>query len=414
MTLGPAHIHLPLTLDLDHSNNTQHRRELPERSADNMVLQEIEKSSETSFIDPAPNSDTDTYANGSNTSVLPQHSINFNPPGTPAAVVDLSPYVGFVLSERQLRVSVEKVSQATVGLLKRPARQDEAEAVVHYTATVTRNGTICNDLGLAVACTVFSMTRHTYLFPGWQPGKTFNADAFGPLRGRTARFMWQGTRLFAWTTAALLVSTAASATWGVTVLAPTYFRDPRIRDILAAMRRNAKEQSIRKEIDQAPGQRAGETFEMARQRSAFQTATRDRNNRAGSEDEMSPTNGAWAREAANANSNNGITSGTTHETSELVPQRSSDSQANSGSTSTRPPSQGSAWDKLRQQALSQPDHHRDDRDASSAASGLDQVFPAEDDLRSSRARAQREFDEQVERERKGGDFGDKPSSRRGL
>jgi hypothetical protein len=226
--------------------------------------------------------------------------------------------------------------------------------------------------------------------------------------------MWQGSRFVAWTTAALLVSTAASATWGVTVLAPTYFRDPRVRDILAAMRQNAKQKSIRKEIDQAPGQRSGETFEMARQRSAFQTATRDRNSHAGNEEDMSPTNGAWAREAADANSNNGITSGTTYETSEPVPHRSSKYQANSGSTSTRQPSQGSAWDKLRQQAMSQPDHHRDDRDESSATSKLDQAFPAEDDLSSSKARAQREFDEQVERERKGGDFNEKPSSRRGL
>jgi hypothetical protein len=209
-------------------------------------------------------------------------------------------------------------------------------------------------------------------------------------------------------------------TWGVVVVGPAYFRDPRMQDLIGAMRDRSKEKAMKRENDLTPGPRSNETFEMARQRSAFQTASRERSNRRPSaldEDDMSPSSGAYVRDVSNYSSSNDTMSGMDDRSRELHAQNRVEQQSRTGGTSSRTSSQDSAWDKLRQQTLLHPNSSTQDASRGTSAnpntSGLDQAFPVDFNQESSKAQAQRAFDEQVERERRGGDFDEKSNGRRG-
>jgi hypothetical protein len=385
-----------------------------------MVLQDLDTPRDASFVEAPLATDADPYASGRSDTFTPAGSINFNPPGAPPAIVDLTQHTtSFTLPERALRMLTDRISTATIEALGRPARQDEAEAVVEYTARVTKQKITADYVCESLAIGTYIATRKSFLFPGWRPRESFDREAMGPLRGASARISWKLARFSAWFVVGSLVSRAATTAWGVAVLTPAYFRDPRMQDIVVALRDKHRQRAFKRENDTTPGQRSNETFEMARQRSAFQTASRERSNRSPStsdQDDMSPTSGGFARDVSNYSSTGGaVSDGNGRPRESHGGQNGVEQQPRTGGTATKSSSQGSAWDQLRQQALSHPDSTDRDSPRTTTSNTLehDQHFPLDYNQESARAKAQTEFDELVERERRGGDFDEKPSSRRG-
>lgn len=300
--------------------------------------------------------------------------------------------------------------------------------------------------------------RYTdYRFPFWKPmkeGSGYSPDKLGPLRGPTARAAWQVLRFNAYGFVGMALGQLFFASYALTVHAAGRAMDPRLKEFTEALKQRqsegltmARAREMAREGGEAP--RQGETFEMARQRRAAAQQQREEwrkqrergRKQSSGDDDMSPTGGSFAEDFMDTGSDTGLMSdGQSREqqyraenatsTFGLSNERATESRSSAmADGSPQPPQQqsqpsppkqaGSAWERLRQTAMSgnpanpppnSPGSSTSVRSTPSAtATKSDDSFSfsqTEEDKQLARSEAQKEFDARIEREREGRNFDD--------
>ncbi|KAK3114326.1 hypothetical protein LTR53_007453 [Teratosphaeriaceae sp. CCFEE 6253] len=332
--------------------------------------------------------------------------------------------------------------------LQRPATQEEANAVAFHFAKTVRIASYGSPAGIAVATAVAYRGNSKYRFPGWTPikeGGQFSKDVFGPLRGFQARVVWQGARLSAYALVGTVLGQLFFASYALSISVAGRSMDPRLKEFNEALRQKAKsglgKERDRRVEDESAGPKGTETYDMARQRRSAQDLGRRGRQQvsAAGTDDASPTGGAFSDDFSGADEVGFV--------DERQVQKAADSQVGSSrdrrsptasAQSTNPSSQsprapresqtrpssgggGSAWDRVRQGAISSqpgassngmapsgPAGSRAPAQSSGDALGDSFSFSAGDaDRQLAKSEAQSEFDARMERERAGKDFSER-------
>ena len=262
---------------------------------------------------------------------------------------------------------------------------------------------------------------------------------------------WTLARVFAYTLVGNTLGLTFFGFYATSVGSVGRMTDPRLKDFIEAVKKRQKEGLglPNQAADTSDGRRQGqETFEMARQRRAGQMQqARQMQGQSGSRekndgDDMSPTGGAFNEDFMSAGSDSGMMDdgqarqqqqraenasttfdmsrdSSTQSASESATQsRSNSSQRSGEQTQKRGGGSGSAWDRLRQTAMSgnqssssqssgsrsSSTSSRSSAPSTAAASDSFSFSNSEEDKQLARAEAQKEFDARLERERHGQNF----------
>ncbi|KAI6894892.1 hypothetical protein KC316_g9443 [Hortaea werneckii] len=425
-----------------------------------MVL-EGATSADTSFGEDAPPSDIDPYAN-SNTSYLS---------GKPTSFVKVTPdqqqhgvyinlnelprrwsIVGQKAHPQMLVDGISEQVKFSQGILQRPIKQDEANALAFHFAKSLRIASYGTPIGVLGASAMVYRTQKDMRFPGWAPfkeGSRFSKDAFGPLRGQMARLAWQMSRISAYWFIGATIGQIFFGSYALSVSLAGRAMDPRLKDFTEALKRRQQSGVGRQATGQVGNQEEGpkgtETFEMARQRSNAQTSWGRRRAEASGEqgDDASPTGGMFNDEFLDSSSEQpGFMSedqvkqqadsrlgsersqrpqSGPYEQSSAASRQSAMEGSSPWESDRQTPSQtsGSAWDRLRQGAMSnqggeprRPSRGMQSSDPSgsrpqggfqdAAPSGDGYTFSSSDEERQlAKSQQQQEFDALIDRERGG-------------
>ncbi|KAA6406679.1 MAG: hypothetical protein FRX48_09402 [Lasallia pustulata] len=416
-----------------------------------MVLDES-PASPTDFTSDYPTSDSDPYASSSET---PQLSIDLDQ--LPSAAPIIGPLFGY--TTQNLVASIHLRVQQASRLLQRPVTQDELTALSYWTARTTAIASWGPPLGVAAGCWRAYQIRDTFKFPFVKPDPAkFNPEAiklFGVelARGMRARMIWHGLRGGAYGVFGSLVGGMVVGSYAMTVTAVGEQQDPRLREVIAKLRVKAREavaEMQRERQGQVVGQKGDPTGQG--QTSASELWKNHRRGIRG--DDASPTAGntegvdyaADADDARLARSEGGVLSDQQMHGQEMRQQASprqsptenrtstfqvekverqprtfdddyDDASPTAGSGSTD--AGGSVWEQIRKEASSTRSNggrrrratervtvQREPQDAPTTGDSF-AYSSSEAEKHLAKEEAQRVFDEQVERERRGGDFGGK-------
>ena len=323
-----------------------------------------------------------------------------------------------------------------------------------------RIGSWGTPLGLVLGGLQFARGLRRFRFPLYTPFKTgsrLSPDRFGPLRGARARAAWHGARFVAYGFVGVSLARLGCASYAFSTYIANRARDPRLRDVVELSRQGLKERQQRRGEDAREGRRGveegeraalkGESVEMSRMRRRAE-GEEARKRQAG-RDDMSPTGGAfeaeqgvqaesgfaqddWSAPRDGMEGQSWQADGSLPQTSSTSvaspkPQRQTSSSTQQASPTTKQSS--SAWDRLRQNAMSggsgsgsqptsasnSPKSGSGSPPSNSPTSDSDSFsFSQRDEERQlAKSEAQKEFDARVEKERDGRDFDDGSGSKRG-
>jgi len=430
-----------------------------------MVLDNASASTEPAFTPDLPASDIDPYAGDTNptyASTRPSNYVAVNDPPNQCYVnlADLPRKFSLTGSTRPhppavingIRDNVHAASH----VLQRPVTQDEANAFAFHLAKAVRIGSLGLPVGCAMGFLLAWRGQRTWRFPGWTPFKKegrLSPDRFGPLRNRQARFTWHFLRYNAYAFCSVIASQIFFGSYALSVSLAGRAMDPRLKDFNQTLQQRAQAGLGRRANggrveDESPGARGGETYDMARQRRGVQGSLAGSGRR--KQDEMdghdaSPTGGAFGEEYMDTAGADGFMSEeevrrqadarvrASREDTPFSAYSTDDrpSQTQSTRASRDPPSSqssgGSAWDRLRQDAMSgnssssggggQNRSFRGTAPSSSAgarapAAGAENApfndsfsFSSSDEERQlAKSEAQKDFDKRLDQERAGRDF----------
>ena len=353
---------------------------------------------------------------------------------------------------------IEKLSRNVIaGIeknIRRPVKQEEADAVVFSLAKSFRIGSYGQPLGLIAAAVQFTRTMKRFRFPFYTPfkeGSRLSPDRFGPFRGASARWAWHTARGASYGLVGSYMGQIVLNSYGISSGMAARAMDPRLKDLNNALTRNMKEKqdqalesTNKRREDTGRADQRSESVEMWRKRKQAEAEElrRRQSGRVDSSravDDMSPTGGAYDEELRMesdgfvkddyqtlqpqsdsqpwqdyTDSGAGQTSSGTANPPPSTPQRQS--------TSTQPrpysPKSSSAWDRLRKDAMSSGNQSNSPSSRSStpntgsssqsrsSSSGNDSFSFSrdEEDSQLAKSEAQKDFDSRLERERSGKDF----------
>ena len=324
-------------------------------------------------------------------------------------------------------------------------------------------------LGLAAGASRAYQTRHTFRFPFVKPNaEKFNPESVKIggaelMRGARARMVWHGLRGGAYGVFGSWVGGVVVSTYAAMAVAVGEQQDPRLREVVARLRAKAKEVAVGVQEGRQKrgvGQKGDPTGQGETSASEL---WRDHRRAIGGGDEASPTAGGGAEEGFEygmegvegrlARSDAGVLTDRQMRGQEVRQQASprqsptenrastfqigkverqprsfdddddyddaSPTAAGSASTNTGSAG-GSVWERIRKEAGSAPSNAgrrrraergtvpQEQQEGSTTTTGDSFGFSnSEEERQSAKAEAQRLFDEQVERERRGDDFGGK-------
>lgn len=384
-----------------------------------MVLDDATASASDSFADDP--SDNDPYStkpssNGRNTLTIDMGSL---PHPTPI----IGPLIGY--SEQSIANGIRENLSALQHTLKRPLTQEEAPVLAYYFAKAKATasyGAVLGMLGGAVRC---YQTADIFRFPFWRPKpEKFDPNVFLAFKGQRARLAWHVARFWPYVIIGQLIGTLLGSNYGMTVAAVGMQRDKRLTNFNEDMKKAIRGMRGNSPL---PG---GRTPVPAQDRSSSPWPSRNT-----TDDDMSSTagNDSWSG-SADGSTDAGVIS----DSQRRALERSSEFNKNTRGATKQPPpyddasptsglfplnedknSGGSAWDRIRRNAASgqaQPDQRSHPNTArpiqgeqsESSTLGDSFSFSSTDEERQlAKAEAQREFDDRLERERKGGDFDDR-------
>ncbi|KAF2208886.1 hypothetical protein CERZMDRAFT_114235 [Cercospora zeae-maydis SCOH1-5] len=425
-----------------------------------MVLDEATAGPEAFTSDSAPSSDADPYNGDRNPTELETRDpsyVSINQ-GTAAAIhvrLDSLPKPWHRLwgplvprnHAPSLPSNILQTLEQAQQMLGRPVQQPEADALALHSSKVLSVASMGSPFGFLVGTALALRGMSTFRFPGYTPGERFNPDKLWILKGRPARYIWHGLRFQAYWIVGELLGLIFFGSYALTIGTVGRAADPRLKEWNQALQRHvaSKTQAENQTADQTPGPREGETMEMARQRQRAQEAWRNSRARQGESsaakgegtaDNMSPTGGSFGSEyidlGSAAVSDTAMMSddqarrqseglqrqqeasySRSHQPQQSQAPASSQPEpvrdAFSSQEESKPVPSGSAWERLRQQAVagkSSPSPSTSPPSNPAKSSGReDFTFSSRDeDNQLAKAEAQREFDAQIERERSGKDF----------
>lgn len=427
-----------------------------------MVLEEATSGQEpAAFSESQPTSDIDPYSSNGPQYMTGSPSTYFrlDQPGAAEPIhINLQnlPKPFSILFQTQHSQNLANGIQATCTyaskVLQRPLKQEEADAFAFHWAKSMRTASYGTSVGSA-AGVAYAYRFSDYRFPFWRPmkeGTKYSPEKFGALRGPAARAMWSGLRFSAFGFVGMTIGQLFFASYALTLHTAGRALDPRLKDFSDALQQRQREgvnrsRETRGPAGQSPGQ--GETGEMARQRRAVQvqqqrqqqqqsqrerTPTRPKKD----DDDMSPTGGAFDEDFMvgsqgetgfmsdgqsrqqqetyrDSNTASFDVSNSTPDARSTASDAASPRSQPSSQQTSQPRQSGSAWDRLRQNALSGNaassgggQQGRPARAEAGGGGGDDFTFSrGDEDKQLARGEAQKEFDARIEREREGQDFG---------
>ena len=434
-----------------------------------MVLEEASHEAPTPDFasESTPQSDLDPYASSNNPSYTPSHPttyIRVNTASNPPLYINAANLPKPLLYANWYALYARILPQAIqreADLIQRPVTQEEADALASHIATSVRIGSWGTPLGLVLGGLQFARGLRRFRFPLYTPFKTgsrLSPDRFGPLRGARARAAWHGARFVAYGFVGVSLARLGCASYAFSTYIANRARDPRLGDVVELSRQGLKErQRLRGEgvregrrgVEE--GERAalkGESVEMSRMRRRAE-GEEARKRQAG-RDDMSPTGGAFEAEQgvqaesgfaqddwsaprdgmegqswqADGTSSDALArpqmSSTTPTSTPPKPPRQT-----SASTQQAPPTNkqsSSAWDRLRQNAMSgsqstsasnSPTSNSPPSNSPTSDSDSFSFSQRDEEKQLANSEAQKEFDARVEKERDGRDFDDGSGSKRG-
>lgn len=421
----------------------------------NMVLEEATAGPDAFTSDSAPSSDADPYYGDRNPTQLATRDpsyISINT-GTANAIhvrLDDLPrpwtFLGAAPHPPQLGTAIAQSCQQAQQVLGRPMRQEELDALAFHAAKTVRVASFGVPAGMAIASLWAYRGMSTFRFPGYTPGEKFNSDRFLAFKGRNAKIAWHMARFNAYWIIGAVMGQIFFGSYALTLGTAGRAMDPRLKELMETLQKQGKNNGLpgNRQIDQTPGRREGETLDMARQRQRAQEAMRDnrarqqeaRSSKAESGgDDMSPTGGAFGSEYVDLGS--AAVSDTAMMSDDQARRQSEGLQrqqeasysrnrepqqsqapvqsrqapvrdAFSTQEESRPAQSGSAWERLRQQAVSgksSPSTSASPSSNRARSDGDDFTFSSRDeDKQLAKSEAQKEFDARIERERSGKDF----------
>lgn len=330
----------------------------------------------------------------------------------------IGPLLGY--SQQMWEKTVQAYTQRAAWAVQRPLTQEEHDAYAYWTATAISRASYGTPLGVAGGWYAAYRSAQTFRYPFWQPNlDTFTPEIFPPrqalLRGNRAIMAWHATRILAYTISGcffgnILISSVAASSASVNMR-----MDKRLSTVNEAL--------IRRKQIQA---RNGPSRSPMRQQRGTGRA---------SQDDASPTGGMYGAETAESKTSKAPPLEEIHETQDggfAVYDDASPTGGQGVSADTAlQQTTGSAWDRLRrgekpiqnrqtgtdgsEGAAQRPSQSTWAKLRNSSQQGGHQNPATDEGYSYSEAReqrelaklqAQKEFDAQLERERKGGDFGD--------
>ncbi|KAF4306749.1 hypothetical protein GTA08_BOTSDO04965 [Botryosphaeria dothidea] len=384
-----------------------------------MVLDEATNASSApsdSFADNAYPSDADPYAASNGSTQQRNFRIDLNDFPMPPPI--LGPLVGY--PRQRVATNVTEYLKAASHVLHRPLSEEEAKALTYHTTKANSTTAYGSSAGAALAMARCYQTRRQYRFPFWNPSSAegWNAEVLGPLRGQAARVAYQLLRIPPYWFIGAFTAGILAQSYSTAIATISITHDERLKALNEAIQTLAKNRGGLPSRQPAPRQPAPPVAKNEGSNDAY--------------DDMSPASGAYPdssvfsdeqARASEARQQAGVQARWEQQNRSAAQQASSyDDDASptgglgpmdSGSSSGG----GSAWDRIRQQASSgqgpasgspsspwgRPAQQKEQRTGSTLGDSF--TFSNSDEERQlAKSEAQREFDERVERERRGVDF----------
>ncbi|PQE17623.1 endo-13 -beta glucanase protein [Rutstroemia sp. NJR-2017a BVV2] len=383
---------------------------------------------EESF-DSVPASDSDPYAAAG---MDPGETYTVNPTNFHPMPI-FGPMLGY--NEKvYAQVLGARIASAN-NMLKRRVTPEEMTALSQHTGKQLTIVSYSTPLGIAGGLYRAYSTASTFRFPFYQPNpETFNATTFpttrnAMFRGSRATIMWHLLRYNAYVIIGKMVSNLFFGSYAASVTAVGEISDPRLKDLVKAMKEHSSERSGRQLPSPAgiprPPMRPGQ---YPPQPQSQKTAQDDASPTGGMANYEEPTTTeSWPQEQTRS------TPQMERWKTEPQPQQASsqqeeksfdmfgdDASPTSGQgmqsdMSSSSQSSGSAWEKIRRGQKPEPKQNtsgwgklqkntqKEQREGSTMGDSF--TFSKTEEERSlAQMEAQKEFDARVEKERRGGDF----------
>ena len=395
-----------------------------------MVLQEA--------IDPEPpnfpgdsrdhesNNDDDPFApRASKDTLRIQYDINNSE--LPRPIPILGPILGY--GERALMFRVRGIVGNMTRLMKRPLTQEEVQATAEHQARALQIASYGGTIGLFGGIWQCYKTSPQYKFPFLKASEPAEIDpnVFGPLKGQAARVARHSLRAAAYISIGVFIGDLFFQGYATAASARGFFKDPRLHEIVESMRRTTM-RDARSEISKEPIKKESSEQDQPRREPSRGGFFGNRYN--SDDDNMSPKaisdpdlmsdDDIRARELRQSATVSSAERRDEPFRASSTLQRSSfgDRESPASNSSRSAPSSGSVWDRIRQGATTsenqspanrsswtQKEATRDRHQGSSSGDSFE-FSSSEEEKQLAKPEAQRDFDERVERERRGGDFND--------
>ena len=399
-----------------------------------MVLQPPpEPSSQDPFDQSAPANDEDRFAasqSGESNSYLVDGSLlrPFPLPGRFGHYQDVF--------QKTVRAQVHHAQQ----FVKRPLTQDEVDAYAQCSARMISQTSYATPIGVTAGFYGAYRTASNFRFPMWQPNPdTFNPEVFPPrlavFKGNRAIMAWHAMRVLAYSILNSAFAGVMITSYATTSAAANMYIDERLKDVNEAITKNVRSRRglpqppIRQEhgTRQIPQDDASPTGGMYGDGDAETENSNGRDEKPGARqwrkaskppplqevhesedtgfavyDDASPTGGQGV--AADAPSQQ--TSGSAWDRLRRGEKSTQNKQAGTGGpdkTTQQQPQ--SAWSKLR----NSPQQGQQDSSSTGDSFSYTETYEQRE---LAKTQAQKEFDAQVERERRGGNFDDNGDQKR--
>ncbi|KXL45195.1 hypothetical protein M433DRAFT_138988 [Acidomyces richmondensis BFW] len=336
--------------------------------------------------------------------------------------------------------------------LHRPVSAEEAEALSYHYAKVLQIASFGSPVGILGGSVFAWQSRKEMKFPflkQFKGGQNFSPESFGPLKGMKARLLWQSLRWCSYWTVGIFIAQFFFGSYAISSGLARRQLDPRLKEFSAAIQQQAKDrrrtsEPLGKIGNEEAGPNGEETYDMARQRRNAQGHWNQmkRESSGAGYDDASPTGRAFAEDYMDQAEQHQFmmeddarnktydrtspgwandTIGTFAEYQPASRPTKTDETIGRAQLQGGPKTGGSAWDRLRQEAMSEASRSTnrapqnsnpggnmaDSRVTSMSSSGDDFPFPSSEQSRPlPRSEVQRAFDARIEQEREGKDFSD--------
>lgn len=212
-----------------------------------MVLEEVERSSPASYQDDAfsSTSDSPTNNNGFNNNNLSTYTYTVDVRQLPTGLPILGALFGY--GEQRRTATINASLTAVTKIVRRELRPEEVNAVAYHTAKGLGIASYGFPIGVAGGLWRWNNTRNTFRFPFYAPNlETFKADKLGPLHGEVARRGWHILRGVSYGLVGGWIGRTVIAGYAATVAATGQRMDNRMKDIVDAITKMSREQRVQR------------------------------------------------------------------------------------------------------------------------------------------------------------------------